>query len=263
LNFETIFGFSFTQILLGFSRTSGLMVAAPIFQSRVIPARVKVLFGLALALVVAPYIRSDLDLNKFTVMMAIFTLIQEILIGLIMGFIVNLMFYTIQIAGYFVDISMGFGIVNVIDPNTGTQMPVMGQFNYILATMIFLAINGHHTLIISLIQSYEIVKPGMLFIKKEAVGIFLKAFSYMFYLGFKIGIPVMGAIFLTDVALGIIAKLVPQVNVFVIGFSVKIILGMIMVAFFIPIYVLLVASAFGNTGETFSALRHMLKQLHL
>jgi flagellar biosynthetic protein FliR len=239
------------------------MASAPIFQSRIIPARVKALFAIVLALVVAPYIQSDLDLNKFNAMMAIFTLIQEILIGLIMGFVANLVFYAIQIGGYFVDILMGFGIVNVIDPNTGTQMPLMGQFNYILAAMIFLAINGHHTLIISFIQSYEIVKPGMLFIKKEAVGIFLKAFTYMFYLGFKIGIPVMGAIFLTDVALGIIAKLVPQVNVFVIGFSVKIILGMIMVAFFIPIYVILVASAFGNTGEAFNTLRHMLKQLHL
>lgn len=239
------------------------MISAPIFQSRIISGRIKVLFALALALVVAPYIRSDLDLSRFNTMMAIFTLIQELLIGLIMGFMVNLAFYAVQIGGYFVDVSMGFGIVNVIDPNTGAQMPVMGQFNYILATMIFLAINGHHALIRSLIQSYEIIKPGMFFIKKEAVGVFVTAFANTFYLGFKIGIPIIGAVFLTDVALGIIAKLVPQVNVFVIGFSVKIILGFILLIFFIPVYVMLVAALFGNSGETFSTLRLMLRQLHL
>lgn len=263
LNFDTFFGFTFTQILLGFCRTSGLMISAPIFQSRIIQGKVKVLFALALALVVAPYIRSDLDLNRFNTMMAIFTLIQELLIGLIIGFMVNLVFHAVQIGGYFIDVSMGFGIVNVIDPNTGAQMPVMGQFNYILTTMIFLAINGHHTLILSLIQSYEVIPPGMLFIKKEAVGIFVTAFANTFYLGFKIGIPIMGAVFLTDVALGVIAKLVPQVNVFVIGFSVKILLGFILMIFFIPVYVMLIASVFGNTGEVFGTLRLMLKQLHL
>ena len=239
------------------------MISAPIFQSRIIQGRVKVLFALALALVVAPYISSDLDLNRFSTMMAIFTLIQELLVGLIMGFMVNLIFQAAQLGGYFTDISMGFGIVNVIDPNTGAQMPVMGQFNHILATMIYLAINGHHTLIRSLIQSYEVVKPGMLFIKKEAVGVFVNAFANTFYLGFKIGIPVMAAVFLTDVALGIIVKLVPQVNVFVIGFSVKIILGFVLLIFFIPVYVMLIASVFGNSGEAFGALRHMLRQLHL
>jgi flagellar biosynthetic protein FliR len=263
VNLETFFGFTYTQILLGLSRTSGLMISAPIFQSRVIQGRVKVLFAMALALVVAPYIRSDLDLNSFSTMMAIVTLIQELLVGLIMGFMVNMAFYAVQIAGYFADTSMGFGIVNVIDPNTGTQMPVMGQFNYILATMIFLAMNGHHTMIRALIQSYEVIKPGMFFIKKEAVGIFVNAFANMFYLGFKIGLPIMGAVFLTDVALGIISKLVPQVNVFVIGFSVKIILGFILLIFFIPVYVMLVAAIFGNSGETFGTLRHMLRQLHM
>ena len=239
------------------------MVSAPIFQSRVIPVKVKVLLAFALALVVAPYIKSDLNLNQFSTMMAIFTLIQEILVGLIIGFMANLVFYALQTAGYFIDTVIGFGIVNIIDPNTGSQMPVMGQFNYILATMIFLAINGHHTLIISLIQSYSIIKPGMLFLKKEAVGIFVQGFAHMFYLGFNIGIPIMGTIFLVDVALGIIAKLVPQVNVFVIGFSVKILIGFIIIIFFIPIYVMLVAMAFGNNGETFGILRMMLKQLHL
>lgn len=220
------------------------------------------IFAFGLALVTAPFIQNSADLNRFTFGMAVFTLIQEVLVGLIIGFMVNFTFYAIQMAGYFFDVSLGFGVVNIIDPNTGTEMPVLGQFNYILALIIFLAINGHHTLILSLIQSYEIIKPGMLFIHKEAVGIVVSAFSRMFYLGFQIGVPIIGALFLTDVAMGIVAKLIPQINVFVMGFPVKIILGVLLLIVFLPVYVYLVAYLFGTNGEAFDFLRHMLKQMH-
>ncbi|MGE5580942.1 MAG: flagellar biosynthetic protein FliR [Bacillota bacterium] len=262
MNIETFFGFTFTQILLGFARTSGLVAAAPVFQSRFLPVPVKILFSFALALVVAPFIRSSMDLTRFNFWMAVFTIIQEVLVGLIIGFVVNLTLFALQLAGYYFDVSMGFGVVNILDPNTGTEMPLLGQFNYILALLIFLAINGHHTLIMSLIQSYEVVKPGMLFLKKEAAGVFVEAFAKMFYLGFKIGIPILGTIFLVDVALGVIAKLIPQINVFMIGFPVKIILGLLVLILFLPIYVFLVEVAFAKSGETFGILRLMLKQLH-
>jgi flagellar biosynthetic protein FliR len=263
LSLEYFFGFTFTQILLGFARTSGLMVSAPVFQSSFVSVPVKIMFSFALALVVAPFINSDFDLAKFTFWMSVFTLIQEVLIGLIIGFVVNLTFFGLQLAGYYLDTTMGFGMVNILDPNTGAEVPLLGQFNYILALLIFLAINGHHTLILSLIQSFEVVKPGMLFLKKEAVGIFVKAFANMFYLGFKIAIPIMGAIFLVDVALGVIAKLIPQINVFVMGFPIKITLGLLLLILFIPIYIFLVEVALAKSGETFSIVRLMLKQMHL
>jgi flagellar biosynthesis protein FliR len=259
---EYFFGFTFTQILLGFSRTAGLMVSAPVFQSSYVPVPVKIFFSFALSIVVAPFIGSDLDLTKFNFWMSVFTLIQEVLIGLIMGFVVNLTFYAIQIAGYYLDTTMGFGVINILDPNTGAEVPLMAQLNNILGMLIFLAINGHHTLIMSLIQSFEVVKPGMLFMKKEAVSLFLEAFANMFYLGFKIAIPIVGTIFLVDVALGVIAKLIPQVNVFMLGFPIKITLGLLLLIFFIPIYVFLIEVAFAKSGESFTVLRMMLRQMH-
>lgn len=262
MNFESIFGIGFSYFILGFSRASGLIVTAPVFQSRGIPRPARIILAFVLALVVVPFIKTDYDLTKFSFWMAAFTLLQEVLVGLILGFMVNLTFYAIQLAGYFFDVTMGFGIVNIIDPNTGTEMPLLGQLNHILALLIFLAINGHHTLIKSFIQSYELIKPGMFFLSNQAVGIFVKAFSNMFFLGFKIGIPIIGTIFLVDVALGIIAKLVPQVNVFIIGFPVKIIMGMIMMILFLPVYILLIESSFANSGDTFQVLRSILRQLH-
>lgn len=262
MNFEQIFGVTFSQVLLGFARASGMIMTAPIFQSRNIPPQVKVVLAFGLALVVAPFIVGVVDLNEFTFGMAVYTLIQELLTGLIMGFMVSMTIYAIQIAGYYFDVQMGFGMVNILDPTTGTQMPLMGQINYIMASLIFLAINGHHTVITSFIQSYQVIKPGMFLIKKEAVGVFVMAFSNMFYLGFKIGIPIMATIFLADVAMGIIAKLIPQINVFMVGFPVKIILGLIMLIFFIPVYVMLIETTFSNSGDTFKMMRLMLRHLH-
>jgi flagellar biosynthesis protein FliR len=263
LSLEYFFGFTFTQILLGFARTSGLMVTAPVFQSSFVPVPVKIFFSFALSLVVAPFISSDFDLAKFSFLMSVFTLIQEVLIGLIMGFMVNLSFYALQIAGYYLDTTLGFGVINILDPNTGAEVPLMAQLNNIMALLIFLAINGHHTLILSLIQSFEVIKPGMLFMNKEVVGFFVKAFANMFYLGFKIAIPIMGTIFLVDIALGVIAKLIPQINVFMLGFPIKITLGLLMYILFIPIYVFLIEVAFTKSGETFSILRIMLDHMHM
>ncbi len=262
MSLENFFGFTFTQILLGFARSSGLMATAPVFQSSAITVPVKILFSFALSLVVAPFIRSDYNLAQFGFWMSVFTLIQEVLIGLIMGFVVNLTLFALQIAGYYLDTTMGFGVINILDPSTGAELPLMGQLNNIMALLIFLAINGHHTVILSLIQSFEIIKPGMLFMNKEIVGFFLKAFSNMFYLGFKIAIPVMGTIFLVDVALGVIARLIPQINVFVLGYPIKIVLGLLILILFIPVYVFLIEAAFAKSGETFSILRTMLRHMH-
>lgn len=139
----------------------------------------------------------------------------------------------------------------------------MGHFNYIFACLIFLAINGHHSVIMALIRSYELIKPGMFFLRKEAVGVFLQAFSGMFYLGFKIGIPLIGSIFLADVALGVISKLIPQINVFIVGFPVKILLGIFIIIVFLPTYVFLIEQSFANSGDTYRMLRLMLQNLYV
>ncbi len=261
MNIEALIGMNITQFLLGLVRASGLIVTAPLFQSRSIPAKAKALLAGALALTVAPYIHSDLDLEAFSFWMAVATLIQEMIVGLIMGLMVNLTMYALQLAGYFFDVPMGFGMINILDPQSGTEIPLLGQFNAILAGLIYLAVDGHLTLISSFIKSYDVIKPGSFFFHREATGVFLKAFSNMFYLGFKIGIPVVGTIFLADVALGIISKLIPQINVFVMGFSIKIVVGLTTLALFIQAYIFLIEQSFSSSGTTFRLLRMMLRHL--
>jgi flagellar biosynthetic protein FliR len=253
----------FSAILLGFGRASGLIFTAPIFQGKMIPVQLKVMLALGLAVIVSPFIRFSYDLLQINPWIAAAFIVQEVLVGIIIGFVVNLTFYTVQITGYFLDVPMGFGMINIIDPASGTEMPLFGQFNFVLAGLIFLAINGHHTLIVAFVNSYHAVKPGLFVLRKETVGLFVQAFSQMFLLGLKISIPILGTIFLTDVALGIMAKLMPQINIFVVGFAIKIIVGFLVLILFLPIYVMLIENTFAYSGDTFKMLRLMLRQMSI
>jgi flagellar biosynthetic protein FliR len=252
---------NFTGFLLGFGRAAGLFFTAPLFQNKMIPVQLKILLALSLALVVSPFIKFGQDLLQINPWLAATFLVQEILVGLIMGVAVNLTFYAVQIAGYFFDVPLGFGMINILDPSSGAEMPLFGQFNFILAGLIFLAVNGHYTLITAFAHSYQAIKPGMFFLRREAIGLFVQAFSQMFLLGFKISLPVMGTIFLTDVALGIISKLMPQINVFVAGFAVKIIVGFLVLMLFLPIYVMLIENTFAGSGDTFKTLHLIMRKL--
>lgn len=263
LGLEALFPTGYSGFFLGFARIAGLFITAPVFQNKTIPPTVRIFFAVVFALVLAPFVKFDRDLLQLNMWVAGFLMLQELLVGMIIGFVINMTFYALHIAGHFIDVAMGFSMVNVIDPATGQNVPVLGQFSNILAILIFLAINGHHTMIMVLVKSFELIKPGLFFLKKAAVSVFIQAFSRMFLFGFQISIPVLGTIFLTDIALGIIAKLIPQINVFVVGFGVKIMVGILILVLFVPVYIVLLENTFAGSGDTFKMLRLMMRQLTL
>jgi len=260
--FETLFGINLTQVLLAFTRISGFIFTAPLFQSKNISPPLKVCFAFGLALIIAPFITAELDLMKFNFAMSCVSLLVELLVGLIIGFVANLMFAGLQLAGYYFDLTLGFGMVNIFDPTSGSEMPLFGQFNNILALLVFLAINGHHLLLRALIESYQVIPPGKFLLQAGAVQLIVQVFIKMFLLGFQVGMPLLGSIFLVDAALGIIAKLLPQLNVFVIGFPIKIALGLLILIAFLPLYLMMVETVFGNSGETYRSLRLLMRQMH-
>lgn len=165
-------------------------------------------------------------------------IIREVLIGLLMGFVAYLIFSVILTAGSFIDIQIGFGMANVLDPMTGASAPVLGNFKYIIATLVFLSINGHHYLLDAVIRSYNwIPLSNDVFqrIYRGGVTEFLvSTFSQSFTLAFQMAAPLVVALFLTDVALGFLARTAPQFNVFVIGIPLKIIVGLVVLLLLIP-----------------------------
>jgi len=134
----------------------------------------------------------------------------------------------------------------VVDPLTSAQVPVMGQFQYILAILLFLALNGHHLMIIALRQSFDLVPVSSFWFTPELATKFSAMGEDMFLMALKVGAPSVGALFLAEMALGMVARTVPQMNVFIVGIPMKIALGFIIVLAAMPIFYTLMAHAFDS-----------------
>lgn len=242
-----LFGFSISQIatfLLVLARVGGIFTSGPVFGNANVAPMVRVAIAVALTFVFLPlasFSPTGLDLFPF-----IFALFKELLVGLVMGFLASLMFSAIQMAGSFIDLQMGLGMASMVDPMTKENHAVISQLYNFAATLLFLAINGHHLMIRGLADSFAVLPLGQMAMSPETAGSMMNLFAAVFVAALKIGAPVVGAVFLTDVALGILARTVPQLNVFVVGFPAKLTVGLLAVIVVMPVAFAVMAGLFSG-----------------
>ncbi|WP_025027644.1 flagellar biosynthetic protein FliR [Caldalkalibacillus mannanilyticus] len=212
--------------LLILVRITSFFVSAPIFSMKGVPMPFKVGLGVFISFV--SYLTISVEQPIMLDFTYILLILKEAVIGLALGFVASLILYTVQVAGAFIDFQMGFAIANVVDPQTGAQVPILGNFKYMLALFFLLSVNGHHLLIDAVIKSYQMVPIDLAFVPigSERVALFISSlFVQMFVVAFQLAIPIVGSLFLVDVALGFLARTVPQLNVFVVGLPLKILVG--------------------------------------
>jgi flagellar biosynthetic protein FliR len=153
--------------------------------------------------------------------------------------VVHFIFAGIQLSGQYLDTQMGFGITNVLDPMTGTSMPLLGNFQYILCMFVFLEIDGHIQLLEAMHASYEFIPLGGVnwFQVETLTMYFSDLFGGIFLTGFKLAAPIMTALLISDFVLGFMTRMVPQLNVFMVSMPIKISLGMLFLWLLIPFYI--------------------------
>lgn len=245
----------FLLILL---RVSGICMAAPIFGSRNIPQYAKIGFSLALTYIIFPMVyHADIVIPE-QVLPYLFLVAKEFLVGLLLGIAGFMVFYAVQMSGQVLDTQIGFGMVNIMDPMSGHQVPLVGNFKYILAVLIFLAINGHHVLLAALFESFTIVPVAHVSPSLMLTGIFLNMVSKIFIIAFKLTLPVLVALLLTDLSLGILARTMPQMNIFVVGVPGKIGIGIFVLSLALPFYIYFLEVAF---NEMYSDIYYILHKL--
>src|SRR5699024_736827 len=207
--------------LLIFVRVAAFFVTLPLFSYTTIPTPFKIGFTFFLALIVYYTVDASAVPIDDTY---IFLLVKEAIVGLLIGLLAYIILSAVQIAGGFIDFQMGFAIANVIDPQTGAQSPLIGQYFYIVALLFLLSVNGHHLLIDGIYYSYHLIpmETFIPFADGSIIEFVIQTFNQMFLIAFQMSIPIVGCLFLVDVALGIIARTVPQLNVFVVGLPLKI-----------------------------------------
>ena len=228
----------FQTYMMILMRVGAMLFVAPIFGGSTIPTQTKMLFSLMLSLIMLPMVPVISQAGLIDIVPLAWLGINELLVGLVMGISMVFIFAAVQYAGQVIDFQMGFAIVNLIDPTQDIQIPVMGFFHFLIAILIFLAMDAHHWIIRALVDSFEIVPIMTAGFSGLVIGSISKAFGDLFVIAMRIAAPTIAVLMLYNASLGIIAKTVPQINLLIVGFPVRIALGMIVVGlsmtFFYP-----------------------------
>ena len=220
-------------------RMVGLFLTAPVFNNDNLPTRIKVGFSLLFSFIIFPTMAPEIQVF-FDPVVYVGVMILELLIGVGIGLVASILFSSIQVAGQLIDMQMGFAVVNILDPQSGIQWPLMGYFKYVLAMLIYLALDGHHLLIAAIYESYDFVLPGGYPDLAGGGEAMMVLFSQTFSLALKVSAPVLGALFLTNIILGVLARSVPQMNVFIVGLPIKIAVGFFGMLLLIPVYIFVI-----------------------
>jgi flagellar biosynthesis protein FliR len=222
--------------LLVFVRLTCFFLSAPLWMDKQIPAPFKWGFAFFTSFLVVGILdgQHGLELNSDYILL----ILKEVIVGLSLGLFAGFLFYAVELAGSFVDLQSGFAMATMFNPQSGVQEPITGRLYYILSIVFFLSVNGHHILIQGVMASFQWI-PVDSWLPHGASGnlvnLSLNITKNMFWIAFLIAAPLVGSLFLVDIALGILAKTAPQMNLFVVGVPIK------MIVHFIVLYVTLPA----------------------
>ena len=255
LNIDAILVFTFV-----FLRISAMLVMIPVIGERSVPIRVKAGLALLMALVVfpsvlakTPAVPADAEIIGVAMAMA-----GEVLIGATIGFAGKIIFAGVQFAGNMIGLQMGLAIANVIDPISSAHVSIMAEFQYLFAMLVYLAVDGHHLFISAVFDSYRFVAPFSYQFSASLMQTILLLSSALFLTAVKICAPVMAVLLFSNVALGVVARTVPQINVFIVGMPLHVATGLIIFGLTIPVFASVVRHALENLNREIHVLMRLM-----
>ena len=240
-------------------RITGIFIFAPVFGSRVVPGRVKIFFALGLSFCVYPMLLGSgtaatsgiagvlVSQLKFWALPG--AVMMELLIGLVIGYAASLPMIGLQIGGRVIDQQLGMGFAGVVNPEFDEQTGVLSEFYFVTALTVFVILGGHRVLLMALVGSFERVPLGGFTPDAKLINLVIGMLATVFELALRVASPVLCLIFLETVAMGFIARTVPQMNVLSIGFPLRIIMGGMLLVAVTGVTVRIGAEAFNDAFE--------------
>ncbi|MBN1982304.1 MAG: flagellar biosynthetic protein FliR [Chitinivibrionales bacterium] len=209
-------------------RISAIVALLPIFGSDMVPLILKAGFSFVCAIVLLPFVHSPEPVSGLSSAMIALLIIKEILVGVLIGFTTTVLFSIIQFAGKMIDTQIGFSVAEIIDPITNVPTSVTAQLLTMLFTIYFLLINGHFFFILAFQKSFEVVPLITVSFSPDTVLPFLiELTNSIFTVSLRLAAPLLCVLFLVELSLGIIARTIPQINIFFVGFPAKLIIGLL------------------------------------
>lgn len=213
-------------LLWPLARILGLVMAAPVLGHGTIPARVKIGLGVFITLIVAPTLPA---LPEVQIMSpgGLFTLVMQVLIGVAMGLVMRLAFSAVEAAGEIIGLQMGLGFASFYDPQSASNLNTLSSFLGLLASLAFLAINGHLLLLGLLAESFTVLPVSAQALPGRGMLAVAQAGSVIFSYGVQLALPLIAILLMTNLALAILTRSAPQLNIFAIGFPITLGVGLI------------------------------------
>jgi flagellar biosynthetic protein FliR len=243
------------RFLLPLVRLGAFFMAAPIFGARNVPVRVRVLLAATTALLLQPALPETDVIDMFSGT-GVALVIQEVLIGLGMALVLQFVMAGITMAGHAIANSMGLGFASSADPQNGVQVTVVGQFYLVLATLVFVVVDGHLQALDLLASSFLLFPAGSLSLHAGFLWQVVLFSSQLFVSGLLLALPVMTGVLLVNVAFGVMTRAAPQLNIFSIGFPMAMLAGFLLMLLTLPVLMPLLNQAF---DEGFSQLDQLLQ----
>ncbi|MCL1816617.1 MAG: flagellar biosynthetic protein FliR [Clostridiales bacterium] len=223
--------------LLLLFRVSGLIFPSPLFGRVNIPAPAKISLCLAITAMFFVYRPNYPPISYHSLLSFAFICLAELLLGIVLAFITNLFFTLAFTAGHMIDMQIGFGIVNVYDMQNNTQIPMIGNLLNIMLLVVFFAVNGHHRLISIIDNTLTALPLGHLVFNPQIGLVAMEVFALSFTLGIMIALPVIASGLVLEICFGVIVRSVPQINMFVVGIPLKLLVGFVILLVVAPVFV--------------------------
>lgn len=210
------------------TRLSGMMATAPLISKYPIPMQVKTWFMASVALLIFPImiVKTGFQLPTNIPELSVI-LIKEFMVGYIIGFVASIVFYGVEIAAELVSMQMGLTAAQAMNPLTGDTSPILSQAYTIMASMIFIGLNGYQWVFEAIYKSFQIIPPGYeILISGTLTHNVIYLTSQIFTIGMGIALPIFAVLLIVDILLGFVAKMMPKMNIFMVALPVKIYLGL-------------------------------------
>ena len=216
------------QYLYPFARITGLLMVMPLFGTRIVPTRIRILLAFALAVVIAPILPEPPLIDAVSVESFVIIL-QQMLIGITLGFAIELVSQIFVITGQLIAMQTGLGIATTVDPSQGASVVVVSQWFLFMVSLVFISLNGHLVMFEILAESFYSMPIGLTSFNAEQFGLIIRWSGWMFAAALVIALPALVSLLVVNLAFGVMTRAAPQLNIFALGFPVTMIVGIFII----------------------------------
>ena len=222
------------QFLVVLVRTGAILAALPLLGGRTVPQRIKVGLAVAVSVILTPVVTFSLHPNWLEPGYLVMAVGAELLVGLILGLAMRLVMAAVELAGNVLGFQVGFAMANVLDPVTQVQTPVFGQLMTVLATLFYFQVDGHLLVLLALGSSFQLIPPFGAHLSAPLLPDVTGLMQRTYDIGMRLALPVMAATFLVHITMGLLGRLVPQMNILLTSFPITISVGLIILGLGLP-----------------------------